>query len=359
MREETLSRTIGQTFQYVREHRVLHEVDFIWHGGEPTVAGVPFFEKVIGLQQEFACGVKYRNSLQTNGVLINDRWISFLKNNGFGVSVSIDGPQAINDKHRVTYNGQGSFQKVFQAITRLKQAGIPFGACMVLSKATAAHAEEIFAFFATQRLPFNIIPMTRSGAARYRFDQIGLDANEYADAWIPMFDAWFAAGKTADYVYVQDFVLKTRAIAAGRAMDCIGMSNCALFNISTDPVGDVYPCASLSGNSEACYGNINAFTLAELLASRTATEFKTRRVDPQCASCKWQHVCHGGCMSRAKKFGGDINQRDYYCPSLYRIYEHIAQRLIETGIPIPGKHPLHVSDGLDHVTYQHLRDVKA
>jgi uncharacterized protein len=135
------------------------------------------------------------------------------------------------------------------------------------------------------------------------------------------------------------------------------MANCTHFNISTDPVGDVYPCASLSGNAGACYGNLNEASLEELLASAVASQFKSRAVDPQCAQCKWQHVCHGGCVSRAYKFHGDIHRRDYYCPSLFRIYEHIERRLREQGIAPAARHPLHMSDGIDEASYRSLKSV--
>lgn len=336
MADSTLQRTIEQSFAFARSQRAIKSVEFIWHGGEPTVVGLPFYAKVVALQEAEGDGIEYSNSLQTNGILLDDAWVRFLLENRFLVSVSIDGPQWLNDAYRVTHAGKGSFERVFASIRRLRAAEVPFGVCMVLSKLTAPHTEEIFSFFAAEGLPFNIIPMTRSGAARDRFDEIGLEAEEYADAWIPMYDAWLQSGDGGNYVYVQDFVLKTRAIAFGRPADCIGLAYCARFNISTDPVGDVYPCASLSGTQALRYGNINDEDLSGLLASDVARLFKERAVDPQCATCKWQHVCHGGCLSRAYKFHGDINRRDYYCPSLYRMYEHIEQRLHDRGLA-PGE----------------------
>ena len=62
---------------------------------------------------------------------------------------------------------------------------------------------------------------------------------------------------------------------------------------------------------------------------RNAKSYREREVDPHCAKCKWQYVCHGGCLARAYKFYNNHNQRDYYCPSLYKIYEHIDNKLKE------------------------------
>lgn len=354
MRAETLRRTVEQTFAYVRGHGSMSAAEFIWHGGEPTVAGLPFFETAVTLQRELSDGVPYQNSIQTNGVLLDDRWISFLAREQFSLSISLDGPEHINDRYRVTHRGGGSFARVFKAVERAREAGLPFGVCMVLSRATAPHVDEIYDFFSQHQLPFNVIPMTRSGAARERFEDIGLDADEYAQAWTRMYDRWLASGDGGHYVYVQDFALKTRAIASGKAADCIGLANCSHFNVSTDPVGDVYPCASLSGNAAMCYGNLNALSLAELLDTPLARSLKHRAVDPQCAQCKWQHVCHGGCASRAYKFHGDADQRDRYCPGLFQIYEHIDRRLRERKVPSGLRHPQHMSDGIDDETYRSL-----
>jgi uncharacterized protein len=169
--------------------------------------------------------------------------------------------------------------------------------------------------------------MNRSGGARENYLEVGLDAEEYADPWIRMYDRWFDADD--DYVYCSDFVFKTRAILAGRPADCIGLKQCSNTNISVDPVGDVYPCATLSGSPDAKYGSLLENDLVTIMNSQCARGYRNRQVDEQCSTCRWQHVCHGGCQARAYKFFGDHHRRDYYCPSLFRIYEHIAKRLCE------------------------------
>ena len=325
MRPETLERVVRETFAYSREFHPGRSVNFIWHGGEPMIAGLKFFERACELQRECSQGIGYSNSLQTNGVLINDDWLSFLERSGFDISISIDGPSDLHDVFRTTRSGRGTFERVERAIRAVQAARLPLGVCVVISKANIAHVERIYDFLAELRLPFNIIPLNRSGAARENYADVGLEAEEYADGWIRMYDRWFDADE--QYVFCTDFVVKTRAVASGRPADCIGLARCADSNISTDPVGDVYPCATLSGSSDTRYGNLVETSLAELMKSPVATDYRDRGIDPQCARCNWQHVCHGGCMARAYKFFGTPHVRDYYCPSLYRIYEHIADRL--------------------------------
>lgn len=327
MRRSTLERTIGQTFDYVRRYHRGRTVSFIWHGGEPLVAGREFFEAAVELQRDLAEGVPCHNSIQTNGTLIDEKWIELFRREDFAVSISVDGPAHLHDRYRVDHAGKGSHHRVMRAIESVQDAGIPLGVCVVISRSNIDHIDELYEFLTSRGLRFNIIPLNRSGAARDAYAEVGLEAAEYADAWIRMYDRWFDADE--EYTYCSDFVFKTRAILAGRPADCIGLSNCSDSNISVDPVGDVYPCATLSGSTRSRYGNLVEQDLDEIMAGIVATSYRSRPVDPQCAKCKWQHVCHGGCLARAEKFYGDPSQRDYYCPSLFRIYEHIANRVAE------------------------------
>lgn len=328
MQEEVLERTIAQTFAYVRARHSSRLLSFIWHGGEPMVAGLPFYRKVVELQRRHGGGTRYDNSLQTNGILLDAKWLEFLKLEGFSLSISIDGPQDLHDRFRVDHRGRGSYQRVARAIERAREAGVPLGLCVVISRANIDRVEEIYDFVAQLHLPFNIIPLNRSGAARENYDEVGLDAEEYGDAWIQMYDRWFDA-EGDDYVYCSDFVFKTRAIIAGRPADCIGLEQCSDTNIAVDPVGDVFPCATLSGGTETRYGNLMDQDLDAILDSPVGQDFRNRETDPQCSTCRWQHVCHGGCLARARKFFGEHHRRDYYCPSLFKIYEHIAARVAD------------------------------
>jgi len=77
--------------QYIEAQRG-DEVVFSWQGGEPTLLGVGFFEKVIALEKKYQRpGLNIENDLQTNGTLLNDDWYSFLRHDKFLVGLSIEG----------------------------------------------------------------------------------------------------------------------------------------------------------------------------------------------------------------------------------------------------------------------------
>src|SRR5438876_11444315 len=97
--------------QYIQTYP-LSTVEFAWQGGEPTLLGIPFFERVLELQQRYAGDKKIDNAFQTNGTLLDDAWGEFLARNGFLIGLSIDGPEEIHDTYRVDKGGKPTFARV-------------------------------------------------------------------------------------------------------------------------------------------------------------------------------------------------------------------------------------------------------
>ncbi|MCC8376720.1 MULTISPECIES: radical SAM protein [Photorhabdus] len=262
------------------------------------------------------------------------------------MSISIDGPKEINDKNRVTHKNIGSFDKVFEGVKKLRRNKIEVGCALVISKSSLGYIDEIYNFMLKNNLPFNVIPLNKSGNAVDNYTDLGLDPDEYYIPWSKLYDKWFYAAPE-NYIFISDFVRKTQAILAGRAADCLGMSQCGNTTFSVDPIGDVYPCASLSAQPDMKYGNLQNNSILELMTGPRATLYRTRESFDSCQKCKWQHVCHGGCPARAYKYNeNNIYNKDYYCPSLYKIYEHIERRLNEKGLTASKLYDKHMSDGL-------------
>ena len=90
MDDETLEQFIKS---YI-ESQNTPEIVFTWQGGEPTMLGIEYFEKVVTLQEKYQpLGVVVSNDLQTNGTLLNANWMRFLKKHNFLVGLSIDGEE--------------------------------------------------------------------------------------------------------------------------------------------------------------------------------------------------------------------------------------------------------------------------
>ncbi len=129
---------------------VRQDFTLCWHAGEPLTVDKNFYREAIAIANK-KNNTKYtiRNNVQTNATLINQEWCDFFKELDFRVSVSIDGPEFINDKNRVNRKGVGTFNKVIEGINHLKRNGIEFSVISVLTDFTLDYADEFYSFFKT------------------------------------------------------------------------------------------------------------------------------------------------------------------------------------------------------------------
>jgi uncharacterized protein len=129
---------------FVRDYIAAHpgpEVSFAWHGGEPTMLGLPFFRRVVDLQRRYCpAGTTVSNALQTNGTLLDKEWAAFLRDHDFLVGISIDGPRRLHDRHRRDAKGAPSFDSALGALRLLREEGVEFNTLTVVSRTNASPA---------------------------------------------------------------------------------------------------------------------------------------------------------------------------------------------------------------------------
>ena len=124
----------------------IDSIYFSWHGGDPTLLGVEFFKKVVNLQQKHAGKKHIVNDLQTNGILLDDDWCKFFKENGFLIGLSIDGPKHLHDLFRKSKGGESSFDHVYRAAKLLQKHDITFNTLTVVNSVNARHPADVYRF---------------------------------------------------------------------------------------------------------------------------------------------------------------------------------------------------------------------
>ena len=120
MDDELLETTIKQ---YIQANDI-PQIMFVWHGGEPLIAGLDFYKKAVDLQRQYANGKQIENVLQTNGMLIDEAWCRFFAEHRFLIGISIDGPASVHDAYRRNKAGEATFDKVMNAIELMKKYNI-------------------------------------------------------------------------------------------------------------------------------------------------------------------------------------------------------------------------------------------
>ncbi len=332
MKFSTLKNLLDKSFEYAK-NKSFKGVNFIWHGGEPLLCGIDFYKKIINLEKRNKSSIPYKNSIQTNGSLINEEWVNFFQKYNIEVSVSLDGPREHHNKTRIFSDGTGTFDKVMEGINFLREKNIKFGVVLVITKENKDYVEEILDFFSKNKFDFHFVPLTKQGNAVKNFEDLGLGANEYADSWIKMYDKWIDA-LDSQYVFCKEFVNRSASMLSNKCLDCTSLSQCGNCHISVDPEGFVYPCSTFSPKKKWSYENINEDSLTNMMNNSVAAEACNREKDFFCQKCKWQSICNGGCPSRAYNFFKTIHRRDYYCPSLKKIFLHISNKMKDKKINI-------------------------
>ena len=96
------------------------QYNLTFFGGEP-LTNIPLIKQVVDYTEErcASIGKRVNFSLTTNGTLLRDAIIDYLQEHRFGITISIDGPQAVHDRYRITTGGQGSYDTVVYRATRL------------------------------------------------------------------------------------------------------------------------------------------------------------------------------------------------------------------------------------------------
>lgn len=328
--------------RFIKEYIQLQttpEVLFTWHGGEPLMRPLSFFEKVLSLQRRYADGRHIDNALQTNATLIDERWARFLHDNGFLVGVSIDGPQHLHDAFRKTRRQGPTFRSVMRGIELLNRYGVEWNALATVNSANAGHSLDFYRFFkdigchyiqftpVVERLmnhsdgrwlaspdeddsptlaPFSITPEQWGNFLCTIFDE--WVRHDVGTTFVQLFDATLAG-----WVGVQPGVC-TMAPVCGHAA-------------AIEANGDVYVCDHYVF-PQYRLGNIMQQPLASMLYGDAARRFglaKRESLTPQCRQCDWLMACHGECPRL--RFSRDINGNkghNYLCRGYERFFSHAA-----------------------------------
>ncbi|WP_432723850.1 anaerobic sulfatase maturase [Jeongeupia wiesaeckerbachi] len=342
--------------QYI-EAQTGDEVVFSWQGGEPTMLGLPFFERVVALQRQYAKpGQRIENDLQTNGVALNDKWIAFLKENGFHVGLSIDGPRAYHDRYRKTHTGTSTFDMVMRAATLLRNGGVPFAALCVVNRHNALAGREVYRFLvdevgtwrvqftpaveprsfkqqapstiAASLLPRQDSPQTKPGHPLSIVTDWSVDPDEYGQFLCDVWDEWLAT----DFgrVHVNLFETAVAQSAGMPAQTCTQAQFCGKA-VALEHTGDVYSCDHFV-YPQYKLGNIADTHLGDLAFSKPQLQFgqaKHETLPDQCRRCEYLKLCWGECpKNRLLKTKDGQPGLNYLCSGLYRFYKHIDSDMV-------------------------------
>lgn len=307
--------------KFIKEYLDFFEgyIRFTWHGGEPLLAGIPFFEKIIEFQHRYCkSGQKILNTLQTNGTLINKNWAEFFRKYNFRIGISIDGTKEKHNRFRKDKNGKDTFGRVVKGLKILQENKVPVGILHVLTRSSLSTAKENLDFFV------NTLGIKRiSGLIYYPSGNNLLQKEKITNQELIRFyrilvDFWLSQGDSKLQIReIENFVA---GIMGKQASLCFFGGTCtAFFCLEHD--GKIYPCDKLSGKSEFCWGDLSKQSLIEILNSKKRLKYaeKVNSLSVDCFRCKWQKACHNGCP-----VSQNSNGKYYFCKARKDTFSYLS-----------------------------------
>ncbi len=300
-------------------------VQFVWHGGEPTLLGVGFYRRALQLQERYLPpGWTCINNLQTNGVLLDDEWCGFLAEHRFSVGISIDGPARLHDACRTDNAGRSTHRQVTRALRLLQRRGIHPDVLCTLNSVTAPHPVEVYRFFldhGVRWLQFLPIVQRTSGGG---VSDLSVTPEAMGVFLCTVFDEWVRhdVGRIA----VQTFAECLRVWMGEKATLCVMAETCGRA-LAVEHDGSVYSCDHFVEPGHRI-GDLSAHGLAALVEAPEQVVFGSAKRDglPNCCrECPVLFVCNGGCPK--DRFAAAPDGEDglnYLCAGYRRFYEHVA-----------------------------------
>lgn len=320
------------------EAQTTPQVLFTWHGGETLMRPISFYRRALELQRYYARGRQIDNSIQTNGILLNDEWCRFFKENNFLVGVSIDGPQEFHDEYRRNVMGKPSFHQVMKGIDLLNKHGVEWNALAVVNDFNADYPLDFYHFFKeigcryiqftpiVERIVKRTDGLTLASGMQEggELTDFSVTAEQWGNFLCTIFDAWVHHDVGEYYIQLFDATLANWVgVAPGictMAKEC-GHAGVMEYN------GDVYSCDHFV-YPEHKLGNLSQHTIYEMMNSDRQKDFskmKYRLLPQQCKECRYQFACHGECPKN--RFIRDCYGNpglNYLCKGYYQFFEHVA-----------------------------------
>ena len=336
---------------YVRDYIAAQpgpHVSFAWQGGEPTLAGLKFFQNIVALQKRYANGKQIENALQTNGTLLNEDWCHFLRDENFLVGISIDGPEELHDTGRIDKQGRSSYREVMRGIELARKHKVEFNTLTVVSTANAHAPLEVYKFLrniGSNYLQF--IPIVEQ-APDAESAELGLSLGTPPDLDNPpaehtppqvtkwsvpprdwgaflckIFDRWITrdVGRT----YVQHFDVALGKWLGMPGGSCIQAETCGQA-FALEHNGDLYTCDHFV-YPRYKLGNLLNTSLSELADSPMAKKFgddKRDRLPKYCKECEVRFACNGDCPKHRFAYTPEGEYGlSYLCPGYMAFFKHI------------------------------------
>ena len=298
------------------------EVDFF--GGEPLMNWQVVKDLVAyGREQEKLHDKKFRFTLTTNGVLLNDEVMEFCNREMGNVVLSIDGRKEVHDKMRPFRKGAGSYDLI---VPKFQQFAESRHQDKYYVRGTFTHynldfSEDVLHLADLGFKQISVEPVVAEPKEPYAIREEDLPKlfEEYDKLAVEMIRRHKSGEDFNFFHFMID--LEGGPCVAKRLSGCGSGTE----YLAVTPWGDFYPCHQFVGQEDFCLGNV----YEGVKKTETVNEFKKCNVysKKECSQCFARFYCSGGCAANSYNFTGKIND-------VYEIGCKMQQKRIECALMI-------------------------
>lgn len=283
-------------------------VTFAFQGGEPTLCGLSYFEGFVKEAKAVLPHVRVNYSIQTNGLLLDDAFCSFLKGNCFLVGLSLDGYRENHNGFRPDAAGKDTFTRTLATAERLRHFGVDFNILTVVTAPLAKRGEKLWRFYQKNHFEFvQLIPCLAPLSGDVA-NEWALTPSAYADFLKEIFPLWVDALMKGEYISIRLFDNLVRQ-AFGQMPEMCGMCGVCSPQFVIEADGGVYPCDFYVLDEYRC-GNLSDNSFDEILQEERMQRFLKPQLPEACKVCRFARFCRGGC----KRYRSLYLAKEGYCP---------------------------------------------
>ena len=303
-------------------------VTFTFQGGEPTVAGLPFFEAFTACARaKQPPKVKLAFSIQTNGTLLTEDWAAFFQREGFLVGLSLDGYRENHNAWRVDPQGGETWGSCMAALELLKRYRVDVNALCVVTGQCARHPKK--AYETLKRLGFDYIQFIAC------LDPLGeprggrpwsLTPSAYGKFLCQLFDLWYRDWETGHYRSIRLFDDYIHMLLGDSTSTCATCGRCGGYFVA-EAGGSLYPC-DFYVLDQWKLGTLDSGPLEALRSGADYRRFLDLGARPpeKCRACQWGRLCRGGCKNGW--VWQDGVPENHYCASFQALFRYALPRML-------------------------------
>lgn len=299
-------------------------VSITWQGGEPTLMGLPFYERAIAMERKYGRNQTVGNGLQTNGLLLDEEWARFLKKYDWLVGISLDGPAHIHDHYRRDRGGQGTHQRVEANARMLLTQGVAVNVLCCLTDYSVRFPDELYQYYKSLGLNWmQFIPVVETDLLDpSRAASWSVTADSFGLFLCRIFDLWMADFRNGEpTTSIRHFESVFHAYVGMEAPECTMMKNCGPY-VVVEHNGNVYSC-DFFVEPKWKLGNIMTGRLSQMLNSKQQESFGAAKslLPGECRRCPWLTKCYGGCTKDRIRDPADL-RKPRFCNAYRMFFAH-------------------------------------